>query len=159
MSPNGPYANHEIPRILMLSYVHLAKTQFAAGQVNEALQTLGDGRKKFVKSTELKDLETRYVGAADLYDRLSTAVVLSINDTKHALDDLKTSEGDEYDVAAQMFAQVLADRIADQRAANREAVADKLLEAGKQVFPRYTGILGRGRAGVLQNTPTVVSDP
>jgi serine/threonine protein kinase len=159
MFPSGPYVNHEIPRILMLSYVHLAKTQFAGGQVNEALQTLGNGRKKFVKSTELKDLEARYLTAADVYDRLSSAVVLSINDTKHALDDLKTSEGDEYDVAAQMLAQTLADRIADQRAANREAVADKLLEAGKQVFPGYTGILGRGRAGVLQNTPTVVSDP
>jgi hypothetical protein len=152
------YVSREVPRILSLSYVHLAKTQFAGGQVNAALQTLKDGRRKFGKSPDLKDLEARYVSAADLYDRLSTAVVLNVSATKLALDELRTAEGEEYEVAAQMLAQTLADRIADQRAANREAVADKLAEAGKEVFPNYAGLLGRGRAGALQVTPNIVSD-
>jgi serine/threonine protein kinase len=152
------YVSREMPRILSLAYVHLAKTQFAGGQVNAALQTLQDGRKKFGKSPDLKDLEARYVSAADLYDRLSTAVVLNVTATKLALDELRTSEGEEYEVAAQMLAQTLADRIADQRAANRQAVADKLAEAGKEVFPNYAGLLGRGRAGALQVTPNIVSD-
>jgi serine/threonine protein kinase len=156
-SPGSPYVAREIPRILALSYVHLAKTQFAGGQVNAALQTLEDGRKKFTKSTDLQDLQMRYVAVANIYDRLSTAVVLNAKDMQGFLEELKTSEGDEYDVAAQMLAQTLADRIADQRAANRDAVADKLLESGKQVFPSYTGILGRGRAGALQSEPAPVT--
>jgi hypothetical protein len=143
---------------VILSYVHLAKTQFAGGQVNPALQTLEDGRKKFGKSPELKDLQARYVSAADLYDRLSTAVVLNVTATKSALDDLRAAEGEEYEVAAQMLAQTLADRIADQRAANRDAVADKLVEAGKQVFPNYGALLGRGRAGALPATPITVNE-
>jgi hypothetical protein len=77
---------------------------------------------------------------------------------KHALEELKGAEGDEYDAAAQMLAQTLADRIADQRAANRDAVADKLNEAGKEIFPEYAGILGRGRAGVLPGEPIIVND-
>ncbi len=149
------YVSREVPRILILTYVHLAKTQFAGGQVNTALDTLRDGRKKFGKSPELKDLEARYVSAADLYDRLSTAVVLNITATRQALDDLRAAEGEEYEVAAQMLAQTLADRIADQRAAHREAVADKLVQAGKEVFPSYTGLLGRGRAGALAAAPDV----
>lgn len=152
------YVSREVPRILSLSYVRLAKTQFAGGQVNAALQTLEAGRKKFGKSPDLKDLEARYVSAGDLYDRISTAVVLNVTATKLALDELRTAEGEDYEVAAQMLAQTLADRIADQRAANREAVADKLVEAGKEVFPNYAGLLGRGRAGALQVTPNIVSD-
>jgi serine/threonine protein kinase len=157
-SAGSAYVRGEVPRILSLTYVHLAKTQFAGGQVNTALDTLQDGRKKFSKSPELKDLQARYVAAADLYDRISTAVVLNVTATKHALDDLRATEGEEYEVAAQMLAQTLADRIADQRAANREAVADKLAEAGKEVFPNYAALLGRGKAGALSTTPSIVSD-
>jgi hypothetical protein len=105
----------------------------------------------------LRDLEVRYVAAADIYDRLSGAVVLNVSDMKRALEELKATEGDEYDPVAQMLAQTLADRIADQRAANRTAVADKLAEAGKQIFPDYTGMLGRGRAGVLSSEPITVN--
>jgi serine/threonine protein kinase len=157
-SAGSAYVSREVPRILSLSYVHLAKTQFAGGQVNAALDTIQDGRKKFAKSPELKDLQARYVAAADLYDRLSTAVVLNVTATKQALDDLRATEGEEYEVAAQMLAQTLADRIADQRAANREAVADKLAQAGKEVFPNYAALLGRGKAGALSTTPSIVSD-
>jgi serine/threonine protein kinase len=156
--PGSAYVARELPRILALGYVHLAKTQFAGGQVNAALQTLEDGRKKFGKSPELKDLEVRYIAAADIYDRLSSAVVLNVTDTKRTLDDLKATEGEEYETAAQMLAQTLADRIADQRAANRESVADKLVESGKQIFPAYTGMLGRGRAGALPSTPIIVNE-
>jgi hypothetical protein len=158
-SAGSAYVSREVPRILSLSYVHLAKTQFAGGQVNAALDTIQDGRKKFAKSPELQDLQARYVTAADLYDRLSTAVVLNVTATQQALDGLRATEGEEYEVAAQMLAQTLADRIADQRAANREAVADKLAQAGKEVFPNYAALLGRGKAGALSTTPGIVSDP
>jgi hypothetical protein len=157
-SPASHYVVSEMPRVLVLSYVHLAKTQFAAGQVGIALQTLQEGHRKFGRSTELKDIEARYVAAADVYDRLRTAVILNVSDTRSALEELKARDGDEYDVTAQMLAQTLADRIADQRAANRSTVADRLLESGKQVFPGYTGILAHGTAGVLQNDPIAISD-
>jgi hypothetical protein len=158
VSAGSAYVTREVPRILVLTYTKLAKAQLAGGQINAALGTLKEGRQKFGKSPELKDLEVRYVATADVYDRLSSAVVLNVNDTKRALEELKTTEGDEYDAVAQMLAQTLADRIADQRAANRDAVADKLTEAGKQVFPGYTGMLGRGRAGVLSSEPIIVDD-
>ena len=158
ISAGSAYVTREVPRILVLTYVHLAKTQLAGGQINAALNTLKEGRQKYAKSPELRDLEIRYVAAADIYDRLSSAVVLNVNDMKHALEELKTTEGDDYDSVAQMLAQTLADRIADQRAANRAPVADKLTEAGKQIFPAYTGMLGRGRAGVLSSDPIVVNE-
>jgi hypothetical protein len=158
VSAGSAYVTHEVPRILVLTYAHLAKTQLTGGQINAALQTLREGRQKFGKAPELKDLEVRYVAAADVYDRVSSAVVLNVNDMKHALEELKGTEGDEYDAVAQMLAQTLADRIADQRAANREAVADKLTEAGKQIFPDYTGMLGRGTTGVLPSEPILINE-
>ncbi len=151
------YVTNDVPRILALAYVHRAKTQFAAGQVNEAMQTLAEGRRKFGRSTELRDQEVKYVAAADLYDRMSSAVVLNVNETKRALDELKGAEGDEFDATAQMLAQTLADRIADHRAAGRDPVADKLSEAGRQIFPDYAEILGRGSAGKLSGTPIQVN--
>ncbi|HEY6925542.1 MAG TPA: serine/threonine-protein kinase [Steroidobacteraceae bacterium] len=158
-SPGSNYVTQGMPHIFVLSYIHLAKAQFAAGQVSAALQTLGAGRAKFVKSTELNDLAERYLAAANIYDRLSTAVVLNVNDMRSSLAELKSTEGADYDSTAQMFAQTLADRIADHRAANRDTVADKLLESGKQVFPDYTGLLSHGTPGALQNNSIPVSDP
>jgi hypothetical protein len=152
-APGTSYVVQEVPRILALSYVKLAKSQFAGGKVNEALETLADGRKKFSRSTDVQELQVRYAAAAELYDRLSTAVVLNVSDMGRRLTELQTREGDEYNAAAQMLAQTLADRIADHKAANRDAVADKLLAAGKELFPTYTGILTRGRAGALSSGP------
>jgi hypothetical protein len=106
----------------------------------------------------LKDLEARYVMAANIYDRLSSAVALNVADTTHSLDELKSTEGSEYEAAAQMLAQTLADRIADQKAAARQAVADKLFEAGTQIFPDYRNILARGTAGMLPATPIIVDE-
>ena len=156
--PDSVYVAREVPRIMMLTYVRAAKNEFAGGQVNASLETLRDGRRKFGRSPELRNLEVRYVAAADVYDRLSNAVALNVNDTVRSLDELKASEGDEYPVAAQMLAQTLADRIADQRAANRDAVADKLTEAGKRVFPEYAALLNHGRPGVLPATQIMISD-
>jgi serine/threonine protein kinase len=158
-SPGSNYVTQEVPRILALSYIHLAKSQFAAGQVVESLQTIADARNNNPKSVELRDLHVRYTAAANIYDRLRYAVTLNVADMQGFLDQLKSSEGEEYDAAAQMLAQTLADRIADQRAANRETVANQLLEAGKQIFPGFVGILGRGRPGALPDTPIVVTDP
>src|SRR6201999_395086 len=126
------------PRILTLTSQRRAKTQFTAGQVNEALQTLAEGRRKFGRSPELRDQEVAYVAAADLYDRISSAVVLNPIMTRQGLDELKASQGDDFPATAKMLAQTLADRIADHRAAGRTSVADKLAETGRQLFPDYT---------------------
>jgi len=156
--PGSVFVTRDVPRMLIDGYAHRARTEFAGGKVNESLQTLKEGRRKFGKSPDLKDLEARYVMAADIYDRLSSAVALNVADTTHSLDELKSTEGNEYEAAAQMLAQTLADRIADQQAAGRQAVADKLLEAGKQIFPDYRNILARGTPGVLQATPIIVDE-
>jgi hypothetical protein len=156
--PGSAYVSREVPQLLAGSYEHLAKTQFAAGKVEDALQTLADGRKKFAKSTQLQALQMRYVAVADVYDHMMNAVALNVGNWKQSLDELRSAEGDEYEVAAQMLAQTLADRIADQRAAGRQAVADRLLEAGQQIFPDYHNILVRGMAGVLPSKPIEVNE-
>lgn len=152
------YVSRDVPQLLVSTYIHHARSQFSAGQVDDAISTLGDGRKKFAKATELHDLQERYATAGDFYDRLSTAVTLNAADRKRALEDLKAAEGDEYPIAEKMLAQTLANRIADQRAANRAAVADKLLEAGREIFPDYTQLMGEGTAGVLSGPPPTLID-
>jgi serine/threonine protein kinase len=158
-SLNGSaYAVRDLPQMLITSYLNRAKAQFAAGQVDDSLATLAEGRRKFSKSQDLHDLQLRYVTAAEFYDRLSTAVALNVPDRKRALEELRTSEGDEFSIAEKMLAQTLANRIADQRAANRDAVADKLTETGKEIFPDYSALLSQGTAGVLSGTPPMISD-
>jgi len=156
--PGSAYVSREVPQLLAGSYEHLAKTQFAVGKVEDALQTLADGRKKFAKSTQLQARQMRYVAAADIYDHMMNAVALNVGNWKQSLDELRSAEGDEYEAAAQMLAQTLADRIADQRVAGRQAVADRLLEAGQQIFPDYHNILVRGKAGVLPSKPIEIND-
>ena len=157
-APGSAYVARDVPRLLVSSWVQLAKTEFAAGHVDDALKTLADGRRHFAKATELTDLESRYVSAGDLYDRLSSAVTINVPDTQKSLEALRAQEGDEYEVAAQMLAQTLADRIADERAADRGAVADRLLQSGKKLFPNHSALLSRGTAGVLANTPITIDD-
>jgi serine/threonine protein kinase len=156
--PGSGYVTRDVPHILMSSWVHLAKAEFAAGHLDDALKTLAEGRRHFGKSVELIDLERRYVAAGDIYDRLSSAVTLNVADMQQSLEALRMQAGDEYEVAAQMLAQTLADRIADERVADRGPVADRLLQSGQRLFPNYTALLGRGTAGVLANTPISVDD-
>jgi serine/threonine protein kinase len=155
---DSPYVAHEMPRILTSIYLRLAKTQFAAGHVDDSLQILAKARRRFGRSQELKDLEMRYVAAADIYDRLSTAVTINFSDMQQSLDALRAAEGNEYDAAAQMLAQTLANRIADERAAGRINLADRLLVSGRRLFPSYSGILEHGTPGLLPNTPIIVDE-
>jgi len=47
----------------------------------------------------------RYVAAADIYDHMMNAVALNVGNWKKSLDELRSAEGDEYEVAAQMLAR------------------------------------------------------
>jgi serine/threonine protein kinase len=158
-NPGSAYVSREVPQILAGAYLHLSKMQFTAGKLEESLQTLEDGRRKFAKSAELKDAQERYVAVADAYDHISSAVTLNVDSWKQTLNGLRAAEGAEFDTTAQMLAQTLADRIADHRAANRQPVADKLFEQGKQIFPDYAAMLSRGTAGVLSAAPIAVDGP
>jgi len=50
-------------------------------------------------------------------------------------------------ITAHANGATLTDRIADQRAAQRDIVAHRLLEAGKQIFLSYEKVLSNGKAG------------
>jgi serine/threonine protein kinase len=150
-TPKAKFETQSVP-----AYLRLAKAQFAAGQVDESLQTLATARRRFGGAPELRGLQTRYVSAADVYDRLRMAVTLNISEMQQALETLRSTEGDEYEVAAQMLAQTLANRIADQRAAGRVSLADALMQSGRKIFPSYSGLLERGTPGLLPNTPIIV---
>jgi serine/threonine protein kinase len=158
-NPGSSYVTREIPRLLPLSYVNLAKTQFAGGKLIESLQTIEAGRRKYGASTELRDLHFRYIAVANIYDPLRFAVALNASDMKSRVEDLKPGEGQEYETATRMLAQTLANRIADQRAAQRDVVADRLLEAGRQIFPGDGEVLSQGKAGALPDAPLEISDP
>jgi serine/threonine protein kinase len=158
VAPGSVYVTHDVPQVLISSWVHLAKTEFAAGRVDDALKTLAEGRKHFGKSAELADLDRCYVAAGDIYDRLSSAVTINVKDTQQSLEALRAQAPEEYEPTAQVLARTLADRIADERAADRAVVADRLLQAGQKLFPSYAALLSRGTAGVLQNTLIAVGD-
>ncbi|HTV77321.1 MAG TPA: serine/threonine-protein kinase [Steroidobacteraceae bacterium] len=158
-APGSAYATVEVPRIAALAYARRARSQFMAGQVDEALHTLADGRRKFGRSTDLQEQEARYVSGADLYDRLSTAVVLNPVTTRQALEALKAMPGEDFGAMVQMLAQTLANRIADQRAAGRGSVADALEKAGVQLFPDSAQVLRSGQPGRLSVAPIEVRDP
>ncbi|MBV8805857.1 MAG: protein kinase [Sinobacteraceae bacterium] len=157
-APGSSYVAQNVPQILTGGYVRLAKTQLANGQIDAALQTLQAGRRKLPRSPELPALQARYVDVAPVYDRLRSAVTLNVADMQRQIEALRSAAGDDSEATAQMLAQTLADRIADQRAANRAAVADRLLEAGKQIFPGSAELLQRGTAGVLADAPPIQID-
>jgi hypothetical protein len=143
------YASRDLPQILTGGYAHLARTQLADGHVDAALETLAAGRRKFGSSPELKNLETRYVAVGDVYDRLSTAVKLSAGDQRRSVEALRVGEGADFPIVERMLAKTLANRIADQRAAQRPDVAAGLVAAGREIFPAYAAGLEQGTVGAL----------
>lgn len=150
-------ATRLIPQLLMSSYLHRAQAQFTNGEVDGALKTLAEGRRKFGRSSELKNLEARYVADGDVYDQLRSAVTLNAATQKQQLDALRTSDGEDYQITEHMLAQTLANRIADLRAKDHgSTVADGLLASGQKLFPDYANLLTEGRAGVLPSTPVMV---
>jgi serine/threonine protein kinase len=154
------YVARDMPQILVGGYVHRARTQLATGHVDEALETLASARKKFGAAPELKNLETRYVAIGDVFDRLSTAILLNADELRHGLDGLRGTEGVDYPAIEGMLAHTLANRIADQRAAKRASVVASLVEAGHKLFPEYATVLEQGIAGALPKTGlAVTTDP
>jgi hypothetical protein len=151
------YVQRDVPQALIGAYQRKARNEVAAGRVDAALQTLAEGRQKFGSSPELKSLELRYVVIGDAYDRLSTAINLNVAEQRRYLDKMRESEGAEFATVERMLAQTLANRIADQKAANRPTIAAGLLEAGRKVFPEHTSVLEQGRAGALPNTPIAIN--
>jgi hypothetical protein len=146
------YVSAEMPKLFIAGYAALAKRQMLAGQVDESMQTLAAGRRKFGTAPELKNMEQRYVVAGDAYDRLSTAVTLNVAEQRGYLEKLRASEGADFHAMELMLARTLANRIADQRAANRAPVAAAVLAAGKQLFPEHGALLEQGTAGALPRT-------
>ena len=89
----------------------------------------------------MKRLEVRYVTIAEIYDVLSTAVALNTSEQRAALEQLRITEGDDYDATEQMLARTLGSRIADERAADRPLLAASLLRSGREIFPDEAALL------------------
>jgi hypothetical protein len=139
-------------RALEKAYATRARQQLLDGAVDAALSTLGAGRQKFGKSETLRDQEEHYVLIGDAYDRLRLAVILNVGDVGRYLQRIQGIEPGDGALIEQMLARVLANRIADQRAAGRGKIADDLLRAGQEAFPTRTDLLAQGRAGALPET-------
>lgn len=145
----------EAARALETAYTVRARNQMIAGQVDAALETLASARQKFGKSAPLREREAHYVLVGDLYDRLRLAVKLNVADLQPLLRQIETLEPYDSRSIEQMLAGVLADRIADQRAAARGTVADDLLSCGRELFPAWQQLLPQGRAGALPQTGVI----
>lgn len=153
----SPNLQRDVPQALVAAYLHKARNEIIAGTVDAALKTLAEGRQKFGASPELRSLELRYMVVGDAYDRLSTAVTLNVAAQSRYLATLRKSEGADFVPIERMLAQTLANRIADEKAADRTAVAAELLVAGRRLFAEHAALLELGRAGVLPDTPIAVS--
>ena len=145
----------EAARALETAYGVRARNQMLAGQVDAALDTLASGRQQFGKSPLLRDREAHYVVIGDAYDRLRLAVKLKVADLQSLLRQIETLEPDDSRPIEQMLTRILADRIADQRAAKRSTVADDLLISGRDLFPAGAQLLTQGRAGALPQTGVI----
>jgi len=145
----------EAAHALETAYGVRARSQMLAGQVDAALDTLAAGRHKFGKSAPLRDREAHYVVIGDAYDRLRLAVKLDVADLRSLLRQIEALEPDDSRPIEQMLTRVLADRIADQRAAGRSTVADDLLGSGRDLFPASAQLLTQGRTGALPETGVI----
>jgi hypothetical protein len=140
----------EVSHALETAYGNRARTQMLDGKVDEALQTLSAARQKFGKSVPLRDQEAHYVVIGDAYDRLRLAVKLDIDALRNLLERIRGLESNDVSSIERMLAGVLSNRIADQRAAGRQPLADGLLTSGRELFPAWAEQLTQGAPGVLQ---------
>jgi hypothetical protein len=139
----------EVAHALETAYGVRARAQMLDGQVDAALQTLSVGRQKFGKSTVLRDLEAHYVVIGDAYDRLRLAVKLDVTEGRSYLQQIQTLDPNDSTSIAEMLVRTLSNRIADQRAAGRRAIADELLSSGRDLFPVWADRLTQGTSGAL----------
>jgi hypothetical protein len=139
----------EMAHALETAYGVRARTQLLDGQVDTALQTLSVGRQKFGKSTVLRDLEAHYVVIGDAYDRLRLAVKLDVTAMRSYLQQIQTLEPNDSTSIEEMLVRTLSNRVADQHAAGRQAIADELLSSGRDLFPVWADRLTQGTSGAL----------
>jgi hypothetical protein len=141
--------SREVSSALEKAYGVRARSQMLGGQVDSALETLGAGRQKFGKSAELRTREANYVVIGDAYDRLRLAVHLDVGELRRYLQQIRALEPADAATIEKMLAQTLSNRIADQRAAGRDTVAEDLATYGRDLFPAWAALLTRGAAGAL----------
>jgi hypothetical protein len=141
--------SRDIASALETAYGARARLQLLAGDVDAALQTLSAARRSFGKSAALRDLEAHYVVVGDAFDRLRWGVKLDVPGMQGYLQQIRTLEPRDATSIELMLVQTLSNRIADQRAAGRGAIADELLASGGTLFPEYADVLTRGKAGAL----------
>jgi hypothetical protein len=147
--PAAKSGSSEASGALDTAYGARARLQLLAGEVDAALETLSAARRKFGKSVVLRDLETHYVVIGDAYDRLRWGVKLDVPGIRGYLQQIRTLEPVDASPIEQMLAQTLANRIADQHAAGRGAIAEDLALAGRTLFPDHAEMLTRGKSGAL----------
>lgn len=141
--------SQDIAHALELAYGARARDQMLQGEIDGALETLGKGRQKFGKSPALREREAHFVVVGDAYDRLRLAVKLDMADLQRYLQQIRMLEPQDATSIEQMLARVLSNRIADQRAAGRTAVADDLMISGRKLFPAWADELTHGSRGAL----------
>ncbi len=148
-----PHVNaRDLARALEAAYCVRARSQVLEANVDAALQTLSFARQKFGKSVALRDREAHYVVVGDAYDRLRLAVDLEAAEIQPYLQQIRLLEPQDATAIERMLARTLSNRIADQRAAGRQIIAEGLTNTGRELFPSWVELLGHGTSGVLPST-------
>jgi serine/threonine protein kinase len=135
------------------AFMAQARQQMSQGDMDAALQTIADGRRKFGGSQPLKDLEITYDRVAEEVERINMAPFVHVRDHAQWLSEIRSLAGDDYPQIEQMLARALANDIADQRLRpDRSRLATELLASGRMLFPEYAALLEHGKAGTLDES-------
>jgi serine/threonine protein kinase len=136
-----------------------AREQMSSGSVDQALETIAAGRKKFGGDARLKNMEITYDRVSEEHDRFSLAAAVNVKRHQEYLSEIRSLAGDEdYAGIEQMLARALANDIADQRArGDRANVVTGLLQSGRTLFPEYAEVLEQGQAGTQDASAQVVT--
>jgi hypothetical protein len=136
-----------------------ARQQMSDGNVDQALETIAVGRRKFGGDPRLKSLEVAYDRVAEEHDRFNLAAAVNVKSHQEYLSEIHSLAGDdEYPAIEKMLALALANDIADQRArGDRAAVVTGLLKSGRTLFPEYADLLEHGQPSTTPEAATQVA--
>jgi hypothetical protein len=130
------------------------------GNVDQALETISAGLRKFGNDARLKNMGVTYARVSEEHDRFDLSAAVNVKSHQEYLSEIRSLAGEEeYPQIEQMLTRALANDIAQQQArGDRANVVAGLLKSGRTLFPEYADLLEHGQAKTMDATATPVVD-
>jgi serine/threonine protein kinase len=137
-----------------------ARQEMSEGNVDQALDTISAGLRKFGNDVRLKNMGVTYARVSEEHDRFDLSASVNVKSHQEYLSEIRSLAGDEdYPQIEQMLTRALANDIAQQQArGDRANVVAGLLKSGRTLFPEYADLLEHGQAKTIDATATPVVD-